>query len=63
MLPLQIPGGPELIVVFVIMFLFMFALPLVVIGLAVYLFRQRSSRVEELEARVEELEAERRGGE
>lgn len=58
MLPLQIPGGPELIIIFMIMF--MFAIPLVAIGLAVYLFRQRSSRVEELEARVEELEAERR---
>lgn len=61
MVPLQVPGGPELIVLFMI--LVMFLVPLAAIGLAVYLFRQRSSRVAELEARVEELEAERRGGE
>jgi K+-transporting ATPase A subunit len=51
MLPLQVPGGPELLVI-----LFMFLVPLAVVGAVVYVLRRRSDRVEELEARVEELE-------
>ena len=52
MLPLQIPGGPELLVI-----LFMFLVPLAVVGAVVYVLRRRSDRVEELESRIEELES------
>jgi uncharacterized membrane protein len=55
MLPLQVPGGPELLVI-----LFIFLVPLAVVGAVVYVLRRRSDRVEELEARVEELEGDQR---
>jgi p-aminobenzoyl-glutamate transporter AbgT len=51
MLPLQVPGGPELLVI-----LLMFLVPLAVVGAVVYVLRRRSDRVEELESRIEELE-------
>lgn len=55
MLPLQFPGGPELLVILLI-----FLVPLAVVGAVVYVLRRRSDRVEELEARVEELEGDQR---
>lgn len=61
MVLLQIPGGPELIIIFMILTLL--GLPILAILAAVYIYSQRSSRVAELEDRVEELESERRGGE
>ena len=61
MLPLQlgVPGGPELLVVFLILLLF--GLPVLLVAL---LLAKRGSsgdadRVEELERRVEELERDR----
>lgn len=56
-----IPGGPELLVILLIMVV-LFGLPLVLIVGAVFLgwnvLGSRGERVEELESRVEELERE-----
>lgn len=54
MYPLQLPGAPELIVIVLI-----FALPVAVIALVVMFFKRRRGRLEALEARVRDLEAER----
>ncbi|WP_178915824.1 hypothetical protein [Natronomonas gomsonensis] len=58
MLPLQfgIPGGPELLIIFLILFLF--AVPVLLVVLFLVSRSGSSDRVEELEARVEELESE-----
>ncbi|MCY4729464.1 hypothetical protein KY092_02690 [Natronomonas gomsonensis] len=58
MLPLQfgIPGGPELLIIFLILFLF--AVPVLLVVLFLVSRSGGSDRVEELEARVEELENE-----
>lgn len=63
-IPLQfgIPGGPELIVIFLIGLL-LFGLPLLLIALAVVAYRNRrgpGDRVAELEGRIDELERELR---
>lgn len=60
--PLQfgIPGGPELLVVLLIAVL-MFGVPLALVVGGVVLYRNRSrsgDRVEELEARIDDLERE-----
>ncbi|MFB6136179.1 MAG: hypothetical protein ABEJ04_05430 [Halobacteriaceae archaeon] len=57
-LPLQMPGGVELLVIFV-MFLFPLLVLAALVGVAAYLYSRRKGHLEELEARVEELEAER----
>jgi SNF family Na+-dependent transporter len=58
MLPLQfgIPGGPELLIIFLILFLL--AVPVLLLVLFLVSRSGGSNRVEELEARVEELEKE-----
>jgi hypothetical protein len=60
MVPLQfgIPGGPELLVIFLILFLT--AVPVLLVVLFLASRSGGSDRVEELEARVEELEDELR---
>jgi septation ring formation regulator EzrA len=65
MYPLQVPGGPELVIVLVILLLVVVVLlvPIALLGAAVYLWSRRKGRVEELEARVEELEARERRAE
>ena len=55
-LPLQIPGGIELVVIFLIFFVLLIPVALVV-G-ALYLYVRRKDRLAELESRVETLEAE-----
>jgi sec-independent protein translocase protein TatA len=60
--PLQfgIPGGPELLVILLIAVLF-FGVPLALVVGGVVLYRNRSrsgDRVEELEARIDDLERE-----
>jgi sec-independent protein translocase protein TatA len=60
--PLQfgIPGGPELLVILLMMLLF-FGVPLALVVGGVVLYRNRSregDRVEELEARIDDLERE-----
>jgi len=57
--PLQLPGGMELLVVLMI-FLIPAAFLVAIVGGVVYLLRRRSGRLEELESRIEELEAEMR---
>ena len=64
MFPLQIPGGPELLIVGFIFLVFV-AILLGVVGVIVYLARRGSTtstpekqRIAELEQRVAELEAE-----
>ncbi|WP_439027959.1 hypothetical protein [Haloarchaeobius sp. DT45] len=56
MIPLQALGAPEILVI-----LLVFAIPVAIVGAAVYLLRNRAGKVEELERRVDELEAELRG--
>lgn len=66
MLPLQVPGGPELLVVLLIFLLFVGFLGVVVVVI-VSLVRRESDgagddeRIAELERRVDELEASRDG--
>jgi sec-independent protein translocase protein TatA len=56
--PLQIPGGPELVVLILVL-LFLFGIPLVLVALGVFGYLSGDDeRVAELEARVAELEAE-----
>lgn len=64
MIPLQTPGGPELLVIALIFLIF----AAIVVGIG-YLLRRiaqptakKQERVDELERRVEELEAKVRGG-
>lgn len=64
-IPLQVPGGPELLIIAII-FLFFLAIIGGIVGLVVYLLRRRpdrqvpdQERINELEQRVAELEAER----
>ena len=57
-LQLGVPGGPELLIILLVLVLF-FGAPLLLVLVAVVLLRQRrSDRVEDLEARIAELEAE-----
>ncbi|WP_267641337.1 hypothetical protein [Haloarchaeobius amylolyticus] len=58
MIPLQVPGGPEILVMLLVL-----AIPLAIVAAVVVLLRNRSGRVEELETRVAELEAELRRNE
>ncbi|WP_286672161.1 hypothetical protein [Halorarius halobius] len=62
MFPLQmgLPGGPELLVILLIMVLLL-GVPLALVAVGVVLYRSRSGgsdRTEELEARIDELESE-----
>ena len=55
-LQMGLPGGPELLIIFVIMLL-IFGVPLALVAGGVVLYRRGSNdRVEELEARIDELE-------
>ncbi|WP_255197314.1 Sec-independent protein translocase subunit TatA/TatB [Halorarius litoreus] len=55
-LQMGLPGGPELLIIFVIMLL-VFGVPLALVASGVVLYRRGSNdRVEELEARIEDLE-------
>lgn len=54
--PLQLPGAAELLVI-VLIFLILLAIPAGLVLLGVHLLRRRGSRIDELEARVEELES------
>jgi len=56
-LPLQVPGGIELLVIFVI-FVLILALPLGLLVVVIWALRRRRGHLEALEARVEALEAE-----
>jgi type IV secretory pathway VirB3-like protein len=59
LVPLQVPGGPELLIIF-ILFLFLAVPALLVVAVIVYLLRRQPSgpddRVADLEQRVDELE-------
>lgn len=52
-----VPGGPELLVM-LLMAILIFGLPLVLIALGGLLYYRRNERIEELERRIDELEAE-----
>lgn len=59
-LQMGLPGGPELLIIFIIM-LFIFGVPLALVVGGVALYRRGSGsedRVERLEARIDELERE-----
>ncbi|WP_058365573.1 hypothetical protein [Haloparvum sedimenti] len=65
MVPAQIPGGPELLILAVV-FLVLLAIPVALIGVVVYFVRSKSGgsdperrRIAELEERVETLEGDR----
>lgn len=58
MVPLLMPGGPELLVMVLVLLV-----PAAIVAGVVALHRRRRDRVEALEAKVDELEAELRGRE
>lgn len=49
-----VPGGVELVVI-VLVFLLLFAPAILAVLVGVHLYRQRTTRIEELEAEIEEL--------
>ena len=51
---LFVPGGVELVVI-VLVFLLLFAPAILAVLIGLYLYRQRTDRIEELEAEIEEL--------
>lgn len=51
---LFVPGGVELVVI-VLVFLLLFAPAILAVLVGLYLYRQRTDRIEELEAEIEEL--------
>ena len=51
---LFVPGGVELVVI-VLVFLLLFAPAILAVLIGLYLYRQRTDRIEELEAEIEEI--------